>query len=113
MYRFTVVGVSKLPLNIDDDKFRDCLDKLIADFGNTFSYHELYEKFKYSAMENEWFNKKPYTQYANIELTDEDIHKIAVYLWKLIWDKKLMIEFYHNEFRTNYPNDYILSKVDL
>lgn len=111
-YSYTVMGTSRLPLNIDNEAINKCLGQLIAEFGKTFSYHELYERFKYAAMSNEWFKKEPYTQYSNIELTDEDTHKITAYLWKLIWDRKLMIEFYHNEYRSNYPNDYILSKVD-
>ena len=112
-YGYTIMGQTKLPLNIDEETFSKSLEKLVNNFGDSFSYRQLYTSFKYEAVQNDWFKKEPYTQYANIELTDKDAHKISKYLWKMIWEKKLILEFNYNEYRSNYPSDYMFSKVEL
>ena len=68
-YGYTVMGQTKLPLNIDEETFSKSLEKLVNNFGDSFSYRQLYTSFKYEAVQNDWFKKEPYTQYANIELT--------------------------------------------
>lgn len=110
-YSYTVMGTSRLPLKIDGDEMKKCLDELIEQFGNSFSFHQLYDSFKYNAINNDWFKKEPYTQYFNIELTKEDARKISAHLWNLIWDKKLMIDFNHDKYQSNDFNDYMFSKV--
>lgn len=110
-YSYTVMGTSRLSLNIDDEKMNGCLDDLINRLGDTFSYRQLYDSFKYEAISRKWFKKEPYTQYFNIELTRDDARKITMYLWNLIWGKKLMIDFYHDDSRSTDPNNFMFCKI--
>lgn len=50
-YGYTVMGQTKLPLNIDEETFSKSLEKLVNNFGDSFSYRQLYTSFKYEAVQ--------------------------------------------------------------
>lgn len=110
-YSYTVMGKTKLSLTIDDKTLSEELDAIIDSFGQTFSYLQLVETMKYNAQANGWFKKEPYTEYAQIDFTDEDYRRITILLWKKNWGRSLMLEFHQNEYVSRRPNDYLLSKI--
>lgn len=110
-YSYTVMGKTKLPLTIDDKTLFQELKSIMEELGQTFSYLQLVENLKYDAQAKGWFKKEPYTEYAQIEFTDDDLRKVTSFLWEKIWDHSLMLEFHQNEYVTRGQNDYLFSKI--
>lgn len=105
------MGKTKLPLIIDDKTLSQELENIIDSLGQTFSYLQLVETLKYNALTQDWFKKEPYTEYAQIELSDDDFRRVTTFLWEKIWGQKLMLEFHQNEYVSRGPNDYFFSKI--
>ena len=94
MYTIIRIGIAQLPLSFEDEELENLLRSFIAEFGNAFSYNQLCNSVKYYALQNNYFKTKPHTEYYNIDITEEDHYRIVGFLWKLIWEHKLLINFH-------------------
>ena len=94
MYTITKMGTTQLPLSFEDEELDNLLTSFISEYGKSFSYNQLCNSVKYYALHNNSFKKAPHTEYYNIGITDDDHLRITMFLWNLIWEHKLIINFH-------------------
>lgn len=103
----------RLPLNCDNDKIREIASILIEEKDGCFTFNELCMSFARKAEEDNLFIKEPNTNYQNeLKLEGEAIKTILYLVWEMIWNKRLIIDLYRDEYRSTWEGEYTLIKVD-
>lgn len=105
-------GGFRLPLNCDNDKIREIVSTLIKEKNDCFTFNELCVSFARKAEEYNLFIKEPNTIYQDeLKLEGEAIKTILHLVWEMIWNKKLMIDLYRDEYRSTREGEYTLIKI--
>ncbi len=105
-------GGFRLPLKCDNGKIREIASILIEEKDGCFTFNELCVSFARKAEEYNLFMKEPNTIYQDeLKLEGEVIKTILLLVWEMIWNKKLMIDLYRDEYRSTREGEYTLVKV--
>lgn len=103
----------RLPLNCDNDKIREIASTLIEEKDSYFTFNELCVYFAQKAEEYDLFIKEPNTIYqGELKLEGNAINVILSLVWEMIWNKRLIIDLYRDEYRSTREGEYTLIKVD-
>ena len=106
-------GGFRLPLNCDNDKIREIVSTLIKEKNDCFTFNELCVSFARKAEEDSLFIKEPNTIYqGELKLDGNTINVILSLVWEMIWNKRLIIDLYRDEYRSTREGEYTLIKVD-
>lgn len=108
--RRQVFGTTNLKLTCNKQVLRYIIESYIETSEGSFSYKDLYNYIKRIAIENNYFEKEPNTEYSQIELLNTDAQTINLILWEKIWNKTLIIDFHKNIYR-QYPEEFYFIKV--
>lgn len=109
----TKFGPHRLALTCDKKKAEQIVDDMIAQFEDTFTFMELCNSVRLKANEEGLLDKEPNTRYeGEIELSFNEIEKINLIVWKMIWERQLMILLYKNPYGPLNDGDFRFKKVD-
>lgn len=103
----------RLPLNCDNDKIREIASALIEEKDYCFTFNELCVLFARKAEEYDLFIKEPNTIYkGELKLDGNTINVILSLVWEMIWNKRLIIDLYRDDYRSTREGEFTLIKVD-
>lgn len=105
----TKYGRSALRLNYKDEELKKVMEAFVDKVNTKFSFSELCDYVLERAAIEDRFQREPYTRYTDIELTEQDEHRLSVILWRKIWNQELMIEFRSSNMRQS--NDVMFGVV--
>lgn len=97
----TKYGRCPLPLSYTEEQLRRVVEEFVFKAPGIFKYSELYGYVMNRALHDGAFKTEPYTRYTNIVLTEQDEHCLAMILWEMIWERRLVIEFRNSDQRSN------------
>lgn len=98
-----------LDISCDDSKLKEFAHKLICDLNDSFTFNQLCTRLSYILDEQNLFVKKPNTNYqGELHINPSARNILLQYIWKLIWDRKLMIDLYVSKYRQDNSSFYLL-----
>ncbi len=90
-----------LGVKCNDEELQTVVESIIDNrVGDLFSFKELVDLVCAELDKLDHLNKQPDTRYdGGVKLNYIDIDKIQKIVWVLIWDRKLMLDLYNDEYR--------------
>ena len=101
-------GEYPLPMDYEDEALDNLIDKYISEKKSNaadFTYRGICLWLFRIASNEGRLKKENDTVYDNPIMTYDDEIRISKLLWNRIWDKKIFINFSHNEYSSHYVND--------
>lgn len=111
--RIIKYGTEYLGLICENKELKDIISDFIEKRELSFSFKELSNHIKRVAEENNYFEKERYVEYTSIELRHDVVQLINEFLWNMIWNKELMIDFSNKNIYGMHSNDdFMFIKVE-
>jgi len=99
-----------VPITYTYEELEIIIDDFIKD-NKSFGFHELCNFIVEKAKKDNKVVNAQNTKYSSSELQPSCNSIISRILWNLIWNRKLIIEFGTNPYRSQYPDDTYFVKI--
>lgn len=99
-----------VPITYTNEELEIIIDDFIKE-NESFGFHELCNFIVEKAKKNKKVVNAQNTEYRSSELSPSYNSIISCILWNRIWNRKLIIEFGTNQYRSQYPGDTYFTKV--
>lgn len=108
----TCMSKENLALNCTDEQLKEIVENVINDLSDIFSFKELLRVVCNKLQENRFFDMRPNVEYkGGIGLLPIDSDKVQRIVWNMIWDRRLMIDLYNDEYRCAETRSLRLMKI--
>jgi hypothetical protein len=104
-------GTSRLTMTYTDKELSELVEGILEKESGAISFSQLCAKIIEVALKVGKLRVANHTQYAKIDVTQEDGERISRILWDLIWAKRLCIDFYLSQDSKGF-NEFYFKKIE-
>lgn len=108
----TKYGRTLLPLTYNDEELEKLMTSFIKKTRGHFRYSQLCNYIESKAMQEGKFKTEPYTRYTEMAMAECDHHRLSLLLWRMIWNKTIVIEFRPYDVRNGNNGDVLFGVVN-